>query len=467
MTVSFTHSLFRRAKLSGFALALLFVSPFSAQAQDGEEHSLEARTSAELEKLKPLLDAKNWDGALALLNGLKPKVGPESFDMAIITDVEAKIYLQKGDYSKVIPPWETALRLSDKYKYLSPASVQEMVYFLAQIYYQEATGTKVPAVQKQNFAKSTAYLERWFAENTKPSSDPAIQEASIFYANLLYNQAVIDPDNVDKEYLRKAEAEVERGLRLTTRPKETFYIILLAISQQQGNYARLAEILELLVKQYPQKKDYWSQLAGVYGNLAALETNEKKVREYNIRSIYAIERAQALGFMKTPKENYTLFGLYFNVGQFGHATEILHAGLRDGSIESDQKNWELLASSYQQVDEPFKAIEALTEGSKKFPKSGQLDYQAATIHYSLNKPKDAYTSLKTATEMGGLSKPGSVYSFLGYVAWELGEFNEALEAINKAMSFPDAASDKQLPQLKQAVEEAIQDREAAAAAKAP
>ena len=156
-----------------------------------------------------------------------------------------------------------------------------------------------------------------------------------------------------------------------------------------------------------------------------------------------------------------------DTGQFGHATEILHAGLRDGSIESDQKNWELLASSYQQVDEPFKAIEALTEGSKKFPKSGQLDYQAATIHYSLNKPKDAYKSLKTATEKGGLSKPGSVYSFLGYVAWELGEFNEALEAINKAMSFPDAASDKQLPQLKQAVEEAIQDREAAAAAKAP
>src|SRR5690606_18039614 len=179
------------------------------------------------------------------------------------------------------------------------------------------------------------------------------------------------------------------------------------------------------------------------------------------------ERAQALGFMKTPKENYTLFGLYFNVSQFGRATEILHAGLRDGSIESDQKNWELLASSYQQVDQPFKAIEALTEGSKKFPKSGQLDYQAATIHYSLNKPADAYKSLKAATAKGGLSKPGAVYSFLGYVAWELGNFNEALEAINKAMSFPDASSDRQLPQLKQAVEEAIQDREAAAAAKAP
>jgi tetratricopeptide (TPR) repeat protein len=209
-----------------------------------------------------------------------------------------------------------------------------------------------------------------------------------------------------------------------------------------------------------------AQLAGVYGNLAALEKDEQKIREYNIRSIYAIERAQALGFMKSEKENYTLFGLYFNVGQFGRATEILHAGLRDGSIESDQKNWELLASSYQQVDQPFKAIEALTEGSKKFPKSGQLDYQAATIYYSLNQPEGAYKSLQAATAKGGLTKPGAVYAFMGYVCWELGKFPEALETINKAMTFPDTQNDKQLPQLKQAVEEAIRDREAAAAAKA-
>jgi len=32
--------------------------------------------------------------------------------------------------------------------------------------------------------------------------------------------------------------------------------------------------------------------------------------------ILAIEaRTKALGFMKTPKDNYTLVGIYFNVGQ--------------------------------------------------------------------------------------------------------------------------------------------------------
>lgn len=446
-------------------LACMLALPFAAKAADEEQHQLEEKTSTELEKLKPLTDAKNWDAALALLNGIKSKVGPESFDMAIVTDIEAKIYLQKGDYPKVITPWETALRLTDKHKYLSEAAVQDMVYYLAQIYYQEATSTKVAAVQKQDFAKATSYLERWMGSTTKPNYDQSRQEAQIFYANLLYNQAVIDPEKIDPNLLKKAEVEVEKGLRMSPRPKDSFYLILLAISQQQGNYIRLAELLELMVKQTPQKKDYWSQLAGVYGNLAAQEKDERKAHEYTIRGIVAIERAQALGFMKTPKENYNLFGLYFNLGQFGKATEILHTGLRDGSIEQDLKNWELLGSAYQQVDQPFKAIDALKEGSKKFPNTGQLDYQAAQIYYSLNKPEESFKSLQSAVAKGHLDKPGAVFGFLGYVCWELGKLNESLDAIQKAIASPDSQKDTQLPRLKQAVEEALRERDAAGAAK--
>jgi tetratricopeptide (TPR) repeat protein len=156
-----------------------------------------------------------------------------------------------------------------------------------------------------------------------------------------------------------------------------------------------------------------------------------------------------------------LVGIYFNVGQFGRATEILHAGLKDGSIDSELKNWELLAYSYQQVDRPLQAIEALKEGSKKFPNSGQLDYQIAQIYYALNKPEDSYKALQSATTKGHLDKPGAVLGFLGYVCWELGKLPEALEAIQKAMASPDAQKDTQLPRLKTAVEEAIREREAA------
>ncbi len=461
MTVFPISSFFRGCRVSLLRLLLLGVLaiPGAVRAAD-EPHELEEKTTADLEKLKPLLDSKNWDAALTLLRSIESRVGPESYDMAIVTDVEGKILLQKGDYAKAIGPLETALRLGDTHKFFDKNALQESVYYLAQLYYQEAANAKDRAVAKQGYAKSVAYLERWLANSTKTPYDPARSEATMFYANVLYNEAAIDPNNIDMALLKRAEAEVRKGLMLSPRPKESLYLILLAIYQQEGNYVGLADVLELLVKQFPNKKDYWGQLAGVYGSLANTEKDEQKAREYNIRSILAIERAQSLGFMKTPKDNYSLFGIYFNVGQFGRATEILHAGLRDGSIESDQKNWELLASSYQQVDKPFQAIDALKEGAKHFPKSGQLDYQIATIFYSLNKPEESFKYLQSATSKGHLDKPGAVYNFLAYVCWELNKLQEALEAADKALTYPDMKKDPQLPKLRKAIEEQIKERDA-------
>jgi tetratricopeptide (TPR) repeat protein len=121
----------------------------------------------------------------------------------------------------------------------------------------------------------------------------------------------------------------------------------------------------------------------------------------------------------------------------------------------------MLAYSYQQVDRPLQAIDALKEGSKKFPNSGQLDYSAAQIYYAINKPEESFKALETAAKKGHFDKPGAVYSFLGYVCWELGKYNEALDAIQKALATPDGQKDQQLPKLKQAVEDAIRDREQA------
>ena len=466
MTV-FTSSPLPRSRRAGLArLALVFAlavaAPGTIRADDEPQHELEESTSNELDKLKPLLDSKNWDGALNLLSVLRAKLPQDSYYLALVANIEAKVYLQKGDFASAVSPWELALRLTDAHHFFEDKEVQEMIYFLAQIYYQDATSTKSSALQQQDFAKATQLLKRWIGNNKKPATDPSVQEAEIFYCSVLYNQAVIDPNKIDQAGVRAAGVEVGHALRMSTHPKETLYLLLLAVAQQQNDYPQLGDVLELLVKQYPGKKDYWSQLAGVYLTLAATEKDERKARELNTRAILAIERAQALGFMRTPKDNYTLVGIYYNVGQFGRATDLLHAGLRDGSIESDQKNWELLGSSYQQVDRPLQAIDALKEGARHFPNSGQLDYQIAQIYYALNKPEESYKALQAATAKGHLEKGGAIYGFLGYVSWELGKLEEAQVAVDTALSYPDTKkNDQQLPKLKQAIEEALRDREAA------
>ncbi len=447
--------------LAGVTLVCALLLP-CARVVAAENNQLNEKVSEELQKVKPYTDAKNWNGALVLIDSLKPLATPNSYDMAVICDIEYKLYLQKGDYNRAIAPLEFVLRLTDTYGYFDQNQVQEMILYLSQIYYQEASSSKSPALQQQYFSKAAAYIQRWLKDTDKSPMDQSRQESIMIYASILYNQAVANPEKINLQLIKQSEEVIHEGLLAIVHPKDTLYVLQLAAIQQEGDYVRAVELLEFLVKNYPSKKDYWQQLSGIYLNLA-LDKDEQKAREYNIRAILTIERAQARGIMKTPKENFNLVGIYFNAGQFGKATELLHSGLRDGSIESVQKNWELLAYSYQQVNQSFRAIEVLKEAAQQFPRSGQLDYQIAQIYYSLDKSTEAYQHLQSAVAKGNLDKPGAVYSFLAYVCFELRKFEEALVSVNRSLLSPESKNDTQLPRLRQAIEDAIKEREATAA----
>ncbi len=450
----------RRCGLAAVAALTLSVALPSGRAAEENPPSLSDSTGEALGKLKPLVDAKNWDAALALLNGLLPTVEAGSYDQAIILDTKSKILLQKSDYSGALEPMEKALELSDAHHYFAPKATLDMIYFLAQLYYQEGGATGVSKeVQTADFEKSANYLQRWLKQSPKPSEDVAV-----FYASILYNQAVAaNPEKPDPTLVKRAQVETEKALHLTLHPKESLYVLLLATLQQEGNFTSAADVLEFLVSKYPNNKTYWQQLMGLYLNLASThEKDERLVRKYDIRAILAIERAQAHGFMKTPKDNYNLVTIYYNIGQFGRATDLLYAGLKDGSIESDIKNWELLAYSYQQIDQGFKAIEALKEAQKdpRFANNGQIDYQIGQIYSELDKSNDAYAEYQLAVSKPGLEKPYSVYMFLAYSAFELQKFDDALAAVSKAATYPESKRDKQLGRLKGAIEEAIKERDA-------
>jgi tetratricopeptide (TPR) repeat protein len=466
--------LFKQTKLIAFALRCVvltsLVTLFSAQtkvtaAEDQGPPGLNEKVGEALQqKMKPLLDAKNWNGALAVVDGLLATIDPNSYDNAFLSDIKAKIFLQKNDYAAAIAPMETSLRLADAHKnYFDKKAVLDVVYFLAQIYYQEGTSSKVPSVQQQYFNKSAAYIKRWLQTSPKKN-----QEASLFYASILYNQAVVNPDKVDQDLVKKAKQEVREGLLTALKPKEGFYVLLLASLQQEGDVAGSAEVLEQMVRIKPDNKTYWLQLMASYLNMGAgSEKDEAKNRENVARAINTMERAQAIGLMKTPKDNYNLVTMYYNAGQFGKATDLLYGGLKDGSIESDIKNWQLLAYSYQQVGQDLQAIAVLKEAEKQFP-SGQIDFQIGQIYSQMDgKTAEAFAYYSAAVEKGGLDKPHSAYMFLAYTAFELEKFDVALAAINKTASSNEGQKDVQMKRLKQAIEEAIKERDAAKAAAEP
>ena len=425
-----------------FALSLAALA-LAQQAAPERNYSLSDKVSEELGKFQAAYNEKKWDVALSILDAQIAKAEPGSFDVALMEQYRAQILLQLNQYTKAIEPLEKAVTLSDSKlpTYFEERVTNELVYFLAQLYFNEATTTKNATLQVSYYDKAEKYMSRWVKNTKKPNPD-----ALLFYASLLYNRAVQDSDNVDKERIKRALEQSEVGLRLVTRPKDAFYVLKLACLQQLDRNAEAAELLELLVKQKPDNKNYWQQLAAIYLN-----------QQQDVRAVLTFERAQSHGHMNAPRDNFNLVGILFNMGQYERSAELLEKGLNDGSLENDLKNWELLSGAYQQLNRDYKAIEALKKATTKFPKSGQLEYLIAQIYYgSLEKPQDALSHLKKAVEKDGGNRPHQTWLFLAYVAYEMKQFDTALEAAKKAVTFPEGA--KEGERMLKAIEDAITER---------
>lgn len=441
------------------SLTLALLAAGSAVAQQPERnYQLTEATSTELGKIQPLLQATppNRAGALAIVDAQAAKVDPNSYDMAILMQIKAQIYLQDNQLAKAIEPLERCLTLSNARTptFFEPRATQEYTYYLSALYYQEAVASKDPATANRFYDKAEKYISDWSKITPKPAP-----ETLSFYASLLYQRATANSEQVDTRRLRQSLEVTERALRLSTRPRDSFYQLQLACLLQLSENLKAAEVLELLVKQKPDNRTYWQQLAALYLNQAQTlsEKSPREAQELNVRSIVTIERAQAFGHMNTPKDNFNLVGIYFNIGQFEKASELLENGLKSGALENDPKNWELLSFCYQQLRQEYKSIDALKRAATAFPQNGQFEYLIAQQYFSLEKPEEAYTHAKAAVARGNLTRPHAVYLFLAYVSFELKKFEDALEAVNKALTYPEGQTDGN--RMKGAIEDAIKERE--------
>jgi predicted Zn-dependent protease len=337
---------------------------------------------------------------------------------------------------------ERGLQISDAHAptYQEENTTLTLVYYLAQLYFQKGLNEKTGPDVASYYDKAEHYMARWLKMTKKPTLD-----GYVFYASLLYNRAILDQNHPDKEKLKQAMAAADDGLMLSTRPKDNLYLLKLACEQQLEHYQNAIDIMELLVKLKPESKNYWGQLLPLY-----VSTSQ------DVRAILTYERAQALGQLNAPKDNYNLVGLYFNLGQFDHAAKLLDKGLHDGTIEGDQKNWELLSACYQQLDRDLKAIDVLKEAAKRFPTAAQLEYLIGQNYYSLGKNVDAMNHLKICADKGGGSKPSQTYMFLAYVSFELQKYDIAMDAATKAENYPE--SKEKALSMKKAIQGAIQQR---------
>jgi len=454
------------------ALTLALAVPARLRADDSPSQpsgsepppSLSDAVGDALSKLRPLIEAKDWAGAEKLVDDLIPTVQADSYDLAVLLDTKARLLIQGNDYVNSLPVLEQALEISDRHHFNDAAKEMEDLSLLSQLYYQAAENAKTPKdEQLAAYAKAISYIERWFTLSPKPNED-----TTVYYASVLYNEALaINGEHPDPDLVQKTQDVVKKGLKISIHPRDNLYLLLLATLQQQGKNAEAAQVLEYMLKLNPANKSFWPELVSFYVNLA--QTSEKSTddfRRYYIRAINALERAQSLGYMTTPKDNFLLFTFYYDTSQFGTAADLLYNGLMNGTISGEFNNWELLSTAYQQINQEFKAIEVLKQAAAKYPENGNVDSQIAQIYLGLDKNEDAYTYEKLAVDTGNLDRAWVVYNTLSYLAFELGKLDEAKAAIDKAVELRGGNADKQSMSLRGAIVEAISERDSRAAADA-
>lgn len=451
-------TVYRRKLLSLVALGALcstFPSVGFAEAKnESPKKEISDKVSSDLAKLKEFVDAKDYPKAVQLLDTLLAGANPVSYDTAMVSQIKAQVLLTEGKYAEAIPALVTAQELGEKYSFFEKKSQLDQLYLLCQIHYQLAADAKDPARQAELFTKAYFYIHKWLETTPKPTT-----EGQLFAASILYGHATLIPGKPDAELLRQARAEATNGLYLTTKPADQLYVLLLASMQQLGDYKASAEILEVLVSRHPENALYWQQLAGSYLALASAATEDKEIRRLHLRTILTMQRAQSHGIMNTPKDNLNVIGMYFNLEQFGKASDLLAEGLKSGQVENIRSNWELLSSCYQQSGRDDQAIITLEKAADLFPTEGQIEYSLGQMHYGAGRIDNALVHLERAVTKGNLKKTGEAYLFLGFAAYELQKYEDAAKWAGLAAKQPDVKPES-AAKLSRAVADALKEREA-------
>jgi Tfp pilus assembly protein PilF len=447
----------RPAFALGLALAAITLAPaLRAQtAADLPKKEVSEKTSSGFAKLKPLVDAKDYAGALALVDQTLAAAAPSSFDVYVLSQIKAQILLSQNQLAAAVAPLETALRLGEgNTNFFDATSNLDQINLLAQLYYQVAAEDKDPAKQRAGYEKALAFMDRWLDRTPQPTAD-----GHAFCASLLYNLGTLDSTKPDATRLKAAIGHAQDARLLALKPSSQVQFILIACHLQLGDNARAAELLELAASSDPKSSNTWSQLQSLYLTSAAETKDADLAYRLNLRALSTLERAQAQGFLNSPKDHYTRVAILFNIQQFSRAAELLEKGLADGTLENAKRNWELLASAYQQTSRDEKALDALDRAVRQFPADGPLEFSLAQFLYNTGKVNEAYRRSAAALAKPGIDKPGQVQIYLAYLAYELQRYDEAhrwIDAARAAGDVPAATIDP----LAKAIADAVKERAA-------
>ena len=303
-------------------MGLVFYSNFLFAEENS--HSLQAETHSALTEINKKMEKGNFAEAKTELQQLLKSDKLKDYDKAVIYQMIGFVDNSLGNFDEAAKNFQQAL----SYNSLPKEVAHELYYTTAQLLIH---------VEKPD--EGLKYLAKWFAEEPQPKADAHILAASAYYQTKDYKQLIV---------------HVEKALASSKKPPLNWYELLLAAYYETKEYDNAATILEKIIAQYPDKKDYWLQLASVYQQLK----QEKK-------ALAVYELAYTKGLLKE-EDIVQLVKTYLYLQMPYKAGQVLEEELAIGGVKDNREMLDLLVDSWLLAEEREKAEPVLREIVKRF-----------------------------------------------------------------------------------------------------
>ena len=395
------------ALLAGIAVGAVML-PGTGSAQragnaDGEQSQANQptrRTPAMRERVYQRLAEAQACAEMEDMACAKEKIGEvedmddlNSYELAQMWNFEAYIAFGDDDFPGAITAYENVLKQPE----LPLGLEQTTMYSLATLY-----------VQEERYQEGLAMLDKWFATQAMPSADAYILKAQIHYQLEQFDQGI-------EPVLTALRIAKEQG----RDPQEGWYQLLNVFYFELENYPKVIETLTTLLENWT-KRDYLIQLAGIYG------------QEGNDRETLALyESAYEAGWLQSSSDYTNLAQMLLQADIPYKAAHILEAKLGDGTVESTESNWRLLAQAWQLSQDDEKAIPALEKASS-LADDGNLDMLLAQSHANLAQWSECVDAARSALSRGGLNREDQTNIILGSCLTSEKEYQEARNAFRAA-----------------------------------
>lgn len=322
------------------------------------------------------------------------------YEKAVAMQTRGYVFADQGEYAKTMRAFEQAIATGS----LPPRVVTDITYNLAQLNSAEGNNQKALKLLKTYFS----LIE----------GDPSPEA----YGLLAQVHLIL-------EDYRNAEVAIRKAISKVEAPKKTWVRILLAVLLQSDRYKEARPVLEDAVQRWPGEKAFWQQLSAVYYTV-----------EQEDLAFVAQQAMYVQGMLVTSKELERMAQLYLYHDIPIKAAKILDEGMKSGSIEKTEKNYELLANAYMHSREWKDAIGPLTLAAKKSEK-GALYLQLGQSYLQDEKWKDAEGALEKALKKGDLKDTGQTWLLLGITRTKIEKWDSAMTAFRKAGDYDEIAKD--------------------------